>query len=311
MNNIKTQFSIKDLENLSGIKAHTIRIWEKRYNLFEPKRTDTNIRYYDLKNLQKVLNISYLNRNGLKVSKIADLNSTEISHLVKEFALNKDNNSYCIDQFKLAMLNFDQQLFNAVYSELMKEHDFDFIFLEVFFPLLNDIGFLWQTDSITPAHEHFVVELIKQKLLLSTSEQSQSTVSDNYKTTYVLFLPENEIHELGLLYINYKLAEKGCHHIYLGQSVPLQSLEHLLTHFNKITFITSLTVMPEKPQIEAYLKTFNDTLLHGKNNNLIAFGYLTQSIESSSLAKNITLYDSTKDAVNSLIPLLETATTHD
>ncbi|TYB80091.1 MerR family transcriptional regulator [Bizionia gelidisalsuginis] len=302
MNNIKTQFSIKDLENLSGIKAHTIRIWEKRYALFEPKRTETNIRYYDLKSLQKVLNISYLNRNGYKVSKIADLNTAEISNLVKEIALKKDRNRYSVDKFKMSMLNFDHHLFASTYNELIKEHNLDFIFLEVFTPLLSDIGFLWQTDSITPAHEHFIVELIKQKILLNTDKRINHSLAKESKTTYVLFLPENEVHELGLLFINYKLAEKGCHSVYLGQSVPIASLEHLLTHFNNITFISSFTVSPDKFKINDYLKNFYQSLLNNTNNKLIAFGFLTQYVEIDTLNDQISLHNSTKDVVNVLTP---------
>lgn len=311
MNNVKSQFSIKDLENLSGIKAHTIRIWEKRYALFEPKRTDTNIRYYNLKSLQKVLNIAYLNRNGYKVSKIADLNTKEIASLVKEIAIKEDCTRYCIDKFKMSMLNFDHHLFITTYNELLKEHTFDFIFIEVFFPLLNDIGFLWQTDSITPAHEHFIVELIKKKILINTDTILNSELAENHKTTYILFLPENEIHELGLLFINYKLAKKGYHSIYLGQSVPLQSLELLLIHFKNITFISSFTVSPEKSKINEYLNNCYNSLLKNTNNQLIASGLLTQYVENETINKQIELYNSTKEILEKLTPQMGTLTTYD
>jgi len=168
MNNVKTKFSIKDLENLSGIKAHTIRIWEKRYNLFQPNRTDTNIRYYSLASLQKLLNISYLNRNGYKVSKIAKLKTEEIPALVKEIAQENDANNHSVNLFKMAMLNFDQTLFYNTFNDLEKENSFHDIFYNTLVPLLDEIGLLWQTDTITPAHEHFIVELIKQKILIYT-----------------------------------------------------------------------------------------------------------------------------------------------
>ena len=122
MNNIKTEFSIKDLENLSGIKAHTIRIWEKRYNLFQPKRTDTNIRYYSTESLQKILNVAFLNNNGYKISKISNLSNNDISALVKEIASNENvDDEYAVNAFKLAMLTFDQRLFSKTYKELIEK----------------------------------------------------------------------------------------------------------------------------------------------------------------------------------------------
>jgi len=311
MNNIKSQFSIKDLENLSGIKAHTIRIWEKRYALFKPKRTETNIRYYDIANLQKVLNIAYLNNNGYKVSKIADLSTKEIANLVQETALKENCNRYSINKFKMSMLNFDHHLFVSTYNELFKEHSFDFIFLEVFCPLLNDIGFLWQTDSITPAHEHFIVELIKKKILINTDKILNPTAPKDNKTTYVLFLPENEVHELGLLFINYKLAARGCHCIYLGQSVPLKSLEHLITLFNNITFISSFTVSPNKFKINDYLSNCYTSLLKNTKNQFIASGILTQYAKTKNATTKIKLYNSTKEVISTLLTHQDSITTYD
>ncbi len=132
MNNIKSQFSIKDLENLTGIKAHTIRIWEKRYNLLEPKRTDTNIRYYDLESFQKLLNVSYLNNNGYKISKIATIKEKEIPNLVREIASQSNVESHAINAFKLAMMNFDQTLFYQTYEAILEEKAFDDVFFHVF-----------------------------------------------------------------------------------------------------------------------------------------------------------------------------------
>lgn len=155
MNNVKSKFSIKDLENLTGIKAHTIRIWEKRYNLLSPNRTDTNIRFYELADFQKLLNVSYLNNNGYKISKIATLEGNKIPELVRQIAAKSNLNSHAINSFKLSMLNFDQVLFYKTYERLEKEKSFRDIFYTIFIPLLTELGLLWQTDTITPAHEHF------------------------------------------------------------------------------------------------------------------------------------------------------------
>jgi DNA-binding transcriptional MerR regulator len=198
MNNVKNVFSIKDLENLSGIKAHTIRIWEKRYNILEPMRTDTNIRLYDLRNLQKLLNIVLLHDYGYKISRIAKYNDEEIPEIVNTIISEKSAKSHAISSFKMAMVNFDQALFFKTYDALLSEKSFREVFFEVFIPLMNEIGLLWQAETITPAHEHFISYLIKQKLLTNT-EKLQILEPRYNDRVYILYLPYNEIHEFGAL----------------------------------------------------------------------------------------------------------------
>ena len=300
MNNIKTKFSIKDLENLSGIKAHTIRIWEKRYALFQPDRSNTNIRNYSLKSLQKILNISYLNRNGYKVSKIAKLSAKEIPLLVKEISEIKGHNNSSINAFKMSMFSFDQSLFYSTYDSLMKEYSFKDIFYSYIIPFLDDIGVLWQTDTITPAHEHFIVELIKQKILVNTEKAINKRKEKNSEQVYVLFLPENEIHELGLLFINYELTERGLHSIYLGQSVPIDSLEYLKDYYTNINFISSFTVKPETEIINNYLEELATKILIGTNNKLFVFGRKINTIDSNKLNEKISILHSTEYVLNNL-----------
>lgn len=297
MNSIKTNFSIKDLENLSGIKAHTIRIWEKRYNLFKPNRTDTNIRYYSTASLQKILNISFLNKNGYKISKIASLDENEISSLVKEIAESKDPNNHSINLLKLAMINFDQSLFNKTFYKLEEEMSFKTIFFDVFIPLLDHIGLLWQTDTITPAHEHFVVEIIKKKILVETEKAYKINTPDLSQKPYALFLPDNEMHELGLLFTNLELTLKGKHVIYLGQSVPIKSLEFLLTKHKDITFISNFTVSPENENVEDYLNSFSSTLLKNNKCKLLVSGRLLGTKHNISNS-NIKTFESTKDLID-------------
>ncbi|MGB8705352.1 MAG: MerR family transcriptional regulator, partial [Gillisia sp.] len=203
MEHIKQNFSIKDLEHLSGIKAHTIRIWEKRYNILQPDRTDTNIRTYDISNLQKILNITFLNGHGYKISRIAKLSDEEIAIMVKEVAATASEENRAINSFKVAMINFDEALFNKTYKSLQKKKTFRSIFHDVFLPLLTEIGLLWQTDTINPVHEHFLVGLIKQKLYCNIA-QLEDENKHYSKDLYVLFLPENEIHDLGILFLNYE-----------------------------------------------------------------------------------------------------------
>ena len=156
LNNIKQRFTIKDLENISGVKAHTIRIWEKRYNLLIPKRTETNIRYYTIENLQKILNIVFLNNNDFKISKIAKMSEDEIILHSRELALSAFVNDDAINSLKISMFQFDKSLFNATYSKLLQHKTFREIFNDIFVPFLDHIGLLWQTDTLLPAHEHFI-----------------------------------------------------------------------------------------------------------------------------------------------------------
>lgn len=299
MNSVKNVFSIKDFENLSGIKAHTIRIWEKRYNILEPMRTDTNIRCYDIKNLQKLLNIVVLHNYGYKISKIALLDPEEIPLKVKEIISEKSAKIHAIKSFKLAMMNFDHTLFFNTYDELLKDKTFKEVFNEVFIPLMEELGYLWQTDTISPAHEHFITYLIKQKLL-SITAQIQSKPAVKTERAYVLYLPLNEIHELGLMYLNYELLDNGYHTIYLGESVPIESLVDLKNYFDKITFVSYFTVEPSIDKIPEYIEKIEDDLLKDTNHELVILGRLTSEVNKSKLSNKIKIHNSIADYITNL-----------
>ncbi len=299
MNNIKSVFSIKDLENLSGIKAHTIRIWEKRYNVLEPMRTDTNIRVYDSQNLQKLLNITLLHNHGYKISKISKSNSKEIAELVKKIITEKNAKNHALNAFKLAMMNFDQTLFTITYNELLSKKTFKDVFVEVFIPLMEEIGLLWQTETITPAHEHFISHLIKQKILVNTEILQNSSPTKNDKV-FVLFLPENEIHELGLLYLNYELVLNGYKTIYLSESIPLDNLKSMPNYFENICYLTYTTVEPDKDNINNYIKEFNDRILSISHSELWIAGRLTEHIDNSILNSSIKIFRTTPEVLTEI-----------
>jgi len=299
MNNIKVDFSIKDLENLTGIKAHTIRIWEKRYNLLTPNRSDTNIRHYSLTSFQKLLNISYLNNNGLKISKIAELDEEQIPIKVREIASRSKVEDHAINALKVAMINFDQVLFYSTYNNLLENKTFSEIFYSVFLPLLNEIGLLWQTNTITPAHEHFLSVHMKQKILLNI-ERLQLLEPKPASKTFVLFLPENEIHDIGLLFINYQLRSKGYHTIFLGESVPMDSLTDLLGFFDEVTFVSYFTVYPIVQEIPDYIKKFNELLLEKDNTKLFLLGKQLADIQLDNLYPKTTIFNSIENLVKEL-----------
>ncbi len=290
MNNVKSIFSIKDLENLSGIKAHTIRIWEKRYNVFEPMRTDTNIRLYDLENLQKLLNITLLHKHGYKISRISSLPEEMIPEIVNRIISEKSVNHHALSAFKMAMMNFDHKLFFTTYNTLLAEKSFKQVFYEIIIPLMNEIGMLWQTNTISPAHEHFISYLIKQKLLINT-EKVQIEEPTKHDKVFVLYLPMNEIHELGMMYLNYEILSKGYKTIYLGESVPTDSLLDLKKHFNNITYICYTTVEPTKDEINPYIKFVEEKILD-ETSHLWIIGRMTENINSKSLSSKTKLFNS-------------------
>ncbi|WP_147678435.1 MerR family transcriptional regulator [Algibacter pacificus] len=289
MNEIKNKFSIKDLENLSGIKAHTIRIWEKRYNLLTPKRSKTNIRYYTTASLKKLLNIVLLKDNNYKISKIAEMPADVIQDTARELAHKKGQTQHAFQEFKLSMLQFDSALFNATYAKLLQQYSFSEIMNTIFIPLLNFVGLLWQTSTLLPAHEHFISNLITQKILVET--ENLSTTNLNSTVTYVLFLPDNEIHEIGLLYANYTLSLKGFKTIYLGRSLPLDNLKSFLESDSKMQFITSITISPSLDLIQGYFNEL-DTLLSQKKHSLFAAGTKLKTLEENRFKSNIKLYPS-------------------
>ncbi len=260
MNSVKDIFSIRDLENLSGIKAHTIRIWEKRYNVLSPMRTDSNIRLYDLANLQKLLNITLLHNHGYKISKISRVPEENIPEMVREIISRKSIPHHAINAFKMAMMNFDSKLFLTTYDQLLTQKSFKEVFYDVMLPLLDEIGLLWQSGTITPAHEHFITYLIKQKVLVNT-EKLQAVESTRDDRFFALFLPLNEVHELGLMYLNYEILSHGYKSVYLGESVPVESLLEIKRFFSNVTYISYFTVEPSAENALDYVQDIAGRLL--------------------------------------------------
>ena len=299
LNNIKTKFSIKDLENFTGIKSHTIRIWEKRYGLLHPSRTDTNIRYYDSDNFLKLLNINLLYKNGYKISKIAEFSESTLLLKTKELVSDKAIEEGALNSFKVAMINFDVVLFNETYNKLLAYKSFREIFLEVFIPLLEHIGFLWQTKSLKPVHEHFISNMIIQKTQ-SNIERNQTMSFKEAGEVYVLYLPMGEIHELGLLYLNYELSLRNYHTIYLGQNIGLENVKDLQLIFEKIHFISYFTVQPNEEDIDSYLKDVYNELLKGTDNQFSFLGRKAAEYESKNGYDQISMFSSISDMLKVL-----------
>lgn len=298
MNKVKQQFSIKDLENLSGIKAHTLRIWEKRYQIFNPSRTETNIRLYSLDELQKLLSISFLNGYGYKISRVAEYSESELNKLVKQVYSEKTNAGFSINVLKVAMLNFDAVLFNETYRELSKTKNFSQIFLQVYIPFLREIGMLWQTNAIKPIHEHFISYLIHQKLIENISLIQTEEQLINNDRTIVLFLPENEVHEISLMFINYQLISKGYRTIYLGSSVPYNDLLELNKFYDNVQYVSYFTIMPHIDDVDKYLSDFQKDILDNNSSKLYISGNQSKKIDTK--YPSVFKFDAIEDLVDSI-----------
>jgi len=211
-------YSIKELEKLSGIKAHTIRIWEKRYNLIEPHRTNSNIRYYTDSDLKKILNVAVLNRHGIKISSIARLNEVELREKIIRVSTTSDSSDTLIDSMVLAMIDLDEYKLEAMIDKSIHKNGLKSTVTDVLYPFLEKVGILWQSGDVYPAQEHFVSFLIRQKIIAATDRLSNTF--NQYGKKFLLLLPEGEWHEIALLFAQYLIREANHEVIYLGQSVP-------------------------------------------------------------------------------------------
>ena len=242
------RYSIKDLERITGIKAHTIRIWEKRYGIVEPSRTVTNIRYYSDEDLRHLMNVAILNKYGYKISNIQGMSSDEISKSVIDLSQQDVDNEHLVDNLVMSMIEMDEKKFDKIISSSIIKHGLEYTFENILFRFLEKAGMLWQTGGVYPAQEHFISQLIRQKLILAIDSQNEQRPNNK---TFLLFLPENEYHELGLLYLNFLIRKRGHTVVYLGQNVPLVNLKNVLSG-HKIDFLlTSIASnLPEETIVE-------------------------------------------------------------
>ena len=236
------QYQITELEQLTGIKAHTIRIWEKRYNLIEPDRTSTNYRRYNDDQVKKLLNVSTLLSNGYKISKIAALSEKDIHKKIVELNSADNEDIICknfINDLVQAMLSFDEPAFEKTYSAVINRFGLFEAMLNVFYPLLNNIGLLWSINNVSPAQEHFASCLISRKIMSATDGLP---IANGKKKKFLLLLIPGEIHEISLLFANYIIRSKGHETIYLGQNVPYENVSAVLSKIKAdfiLTFFTS------------------------------------------------------------------------
>lgn len=282
------EYKIKDIEILTGIKAHTIRIWEKRYRILIPERTETQIRTYSDQDLSSLLNISLLNKNGHKISHIAEWDKDKINRLVWDIKMSRNVN-FTEEKLILALLHTDEQLFSETLQVLIDDKGLSKTFSEDLMPFLERIGVMWLVNSISAAQEHFISNLIRQKII---SEIDKQEIPADKSNPVMLYLPEHDWHEIGLLFYQYLLRSKGFHTVYLGQSLPYDSLLDCIQRIQPKAIISSWLTAIDKPFIINYFKQLkqdapNAMLFAGgaqiNLHSLDLIGYVTEIKNADSL----------------------------
>ena len=256
-------YSIKDLENFSGIKAHTIRIWEQRYHLLNPVRTDTGIRTYSDIDLKRILNIATLqNKGGIKISKIAELTESEISEKILQLSGGELDYPEHIQAITVAMMDLDEYRFQVLAKSITDAYGFENFMLKVIYPFLTRLGTLWLSGSVGPAQEHFITHLIRQKIIAAIDSQMAKPKPNAKK--FLLYLPEGELHEIGLLFASYLIRARQHSAVYLGQSLPFDEL-CLAYEIHQPDYVFSVfTTEPSQDVLPAYVAELDKMLPDAK-----------------------------------------------
>ncbi len=287
-------FTIKDLENLSGVKAHTIRIWEQRYSFLKPQRTNTNIRYYSNHELKIILNVALLNKFGYKISHINKMDVEEINKNIITLSHHDAQQERIINELISYMIDLDLDAFEQLLDSNIKANGIETIIINVIFPFLEKIGILWMTNHINPAQEHLVTNIIRQKLVVGIENTAVNTNSDK---TVLLFLPEGEHHELGLLFVHYLLKNQGLRTWYLGADVPLSDLNFIVDSKKPAYIYCHLTVAGSNFNFEKFLHNLHSRL---PQSPVIISGSITQTYKKS-VPSNIEFKKSLKEVIEHFV----------
>lgn len=287
-----THYSIKEIEQISGIKAHTLRIWEQRYNFINPKRTETNIRYYNDEDLKLLLNISLLKDNGHKISRICCMPTDDLQLEVRRLMENKMGFPEQIQGLTLAMLDLDEDRFEKILSTNILQIGFERTMMNLIYPFLQKIGILWQTGAITSGQEHFISNLVRQKLVVAIDGQLIN--SANYNKKYLLFLPENELHEISLLFSSYILRSRNNKVIYIGQNVPYLDLLKIYENHQPDCILTVMTTYPPTDEVKTFIEDLSDSF---QNAQILISGH--QVIDQNlTLPENVVLLHKLQDLID-------------
>lgn len=294
-------YSINDLEKISGIKAHTLRIWEQRYGIIRPKRTPANIRFFDDEDLRHLLNIALLNRHGYKISKIAKMSPRDIQAAVATVAEVDHAYATQLDSLTLSVVEMDESKFSRIIDAHIKQSGFEKTMLEVIYPFMEKLSILWLSGSISAVQENFFTHLVRQKLITATETETPSPQIAPKK--FLLYLPEGERQELSLLFMNYLVKNRGHRSIYLGLDVSLTDLADAHKICRPDYIFTMITETFAHSPLLPYVKNL---LLAFPASKVLLSGYqpIAQNIPSS---ENLLILKSLQEAIDLLQQLNETA----
>lgn len=251
----RDKYFIRDVENITGIKAFTIRVWEQRYGMLLPKRTDTNIRYYEEEDLKYMMNVALLNNHGYKISKIAEMSRDEVQRRTLNISENNTTYQSQVQSLTNSMIQFDEKEFNKTLSLNMLKLGMIETTSEIIFPFLQHVGILWLSGTINVAHEHFITNLIKQRLYVAI-DQVNTPKSPSAKK-FILFLPNGENHELSLLFASYILKTRGHEVVYIGSSTPIEDLQQLCKVHEPDILFCAITNANSNMPIQVYVNTLS------------------------------------------------------
>jgi DNA-binding transcriptional MerR regulator len=287
-------YSIKELETMTGIKAHTIRIWEQRYDIMEPSRTETNVRFYSDEDLRNLITIAFLNKHGFKISKLSEMSQVEMTAHVLKLTEHASDTEGQINALLLGMIHFDEAKIEFIVNQCTTQFGFEDTVLKVLFPFLAKVGVLWQTSLVRPAQEHFISNLIRQKIIAATDRIP--TLEDVPTKRFILFLPEKEMHEISLLFINYLIRSRGCYTLYLGANVPFEDIISVYEEINPDYLVTVLTAYPNLVHAIDYLNKLTNLT---SNSKVIVSGKQLEANEAP-IPKNVHHFKEFSDLITFL-----------
>jgi len=287
-------YSISDLEKLSGIKSHTIRIWEQRYGILRPKRTGTNIRFYEDDDLQRLLNVALLNRHGFRISKIAEMSKEDMAEQVSSVSNFKFDIDAQLDVLTLSVIEMDEIKFARIFDNHVDQLGFERAMLEVIYPFMEKLSLLWLTGSIKPVQENFITQLIRNKLIAAI--EKEPLASDRKVLKFMLYLPKDEQQELSILFMQYLIKKRGFRVVNLGTNLALLDLKDACKIHQPDYVFTVLSETFNREPVQRYLANLQDAV---PGSHLLLTGYLmgAQSISNNDKA---TILPSLDDALTFL-----------
>ncbi len=292
------RFSIRDIENLTGIKAHTIRIWEQRYGILQPKRTDTNIRYYDAEDLKIALRIVLLNNHGYKISRIHKMTDAEMNSLIQKINDEKFKLQLLVNELLEATLAMDIDLFELLLNNYIKKNGVEKLIEELVFEFLEKIGLMWMTDRLFPAQEHLISNVIYRKLAVAI--ENLPPKPENAAPTILLFLPEGELHDIGLMYVYYTLLKYNKRPIYLGSNTPIGDAVYVYELKKPEYVYIHLTSPAQEFDLAKYLQK---TETHFSNSTVLISGSIVANKKIARIPPNVKLMHSLEEVRNTMINL--------